>query len=271
MHQSSPVVNKPSADPKVLLREGAASLNVPLEQEQTDLLLDLARRILEKSRVINLTGARDLATLVMDHILDSLALIPLIHERAAPGSRRTAGHTRRTAGRPLLVDVGSGGGFPSLPLAIALGRFDVLCIESVGKKARILEEICTASALAHVTIVNDRAERVGHDPQWRERADWATARGVGCLATASELTLPFLRPGGVFLAQKGASPRAELDVARPAIAQLGGQPGSIVRVGSAPVRRRRTVVIIEKIAHTPERFPRRPGLPAKRPIGGGKP
>ena len=145
------------------------------------------------------------------------------------------------------------------------------CFSAVSKKARILEGLCSVTALTRVTIVNDRAERLGHDPQWREKADWATARGVGRLATASELSLPFLRLGGVFLAQKGGNPEAELARARTAIARLGGRPSSIVSVKSALAERTRTVVVVEKVAHTPGQFPRRPGLPAKRPLGEDKP
>jgi 16S rRNA (guanine527-N7)-methyltransferase len=272
-------------------------------------LLGLGRCILEINRTINLTGARDLPTLVEDHLLDSLSLIPPIRESvpAVPGVRR------------LLVDVGSGGGFPALPLALVLDRLDVLCVESVGKKARALADLCAATGLTRVTVLNDRAELAAHDPRWREQANWATARGVGSLATVCELTLPFLRVGGTLLAQKGAEASVELNDALPAIARLGGRAERIVSVGPPrPQRKRmveqdsseyrlqpavlpterslkavlqtkglrfdsdktapgisrecpgreRLVVIVSKIGPTPDGFPRRPGLPAKRPLKG---
>jgi len=300
-----------SADPATLLRQGAASLGLSLDSSQGRGLLDLGRRILDMNRTVNLTGARNLATLVEDHLLDSLSLMPLLRDMRP----RVAG------GRPRLVDVGSGGGFPALPLALVLGDLDVVCVESVGKKARALEDLCAATGLANVTVVNGRAETAAHDPRWREQAEWATARGVGSLATVCELALPFLRVGGILLAQKGAEAHAELNGALSAIARLGGRAERIVNVGPPrpqqermveqdsseyrlqpavfPTERRlkpvlrtkdlrfdshrtapgiarecpgreRLVVIVAKIGPTPDGFPRRPGLPAKRPLKGEK-
>lgn len=243
-------------NPKTILREQAASSGIGLHATQADRLLDLGERILARNREVNLTGARDLPALIRDHILDSLTLLPIIWRYAAAPCTR----------HPLIVDIGSGGGFPALPLAIVLVDFDFLCIESVAKKARVLENLCGAIGLDHVTILNDRAERVAHDSRWRETADGATARGIGSLATACELTLPFLRVGGRFLAQKGAEVHTDLAAAQSAIMQLGGRVVEIISVGPERPQGKRTVAIIEKIASSPQQFPRRVGLPAKRPL-----
>jgi 16S rRNA (guanine527-N7)-methyltransferase len=284
-------------DPQTILREGAALIGLHLHAAQVGRLLALGEQILAKNREINLTGARDLPTLVSDHILDSLALIPLIRRFTIypPQSEITEtvgvqeardlhefldspiqnpkskiqnqkSEIAQEFHRPLLIDVGSGGGFPALPLAVVLEDNDFLCIESAAKKARALESLCAAIGLRHVTILSDRAEHVGHNPRWREKADWATARGIGCLATACELTLPFLRVGGVFLAQKGPDVQSELADAQFAITHLGGRVGDIVSVGPDRPHRRHIVVMIEKVSPTPAQFPRRPGLPAKRPL-----
>jgi len=258
------------ADPRAILCEGAASLGFCLDERQVDRLLALGERILAKNREINLTGARDLPTLLRDHILDSLTLVLLIQEREKSASfhESKVQNLESKIARSLLVDVGSGGGVPALPIAVVLEDFDFLCIESAAKKTRVLEELCETIGLNRVTILGDRVERVGHDPQWRERADWATARGVGSLATTCELTLPLLRTGGRFLAQKGADVQRELADAQSALIQIGGRAGEIIDVGPERRTTRRMVVIIEKIAPTPDRFPRRAGLPAKRPLKG---
>ena len=252
-------------DPRILLAQGATTIGLRLETAQADRLLAFGEAVLAKNCEVNLTAARDLATLVSDHILDSLTLIPFIVESAlcTPHSTLRIPHSVR----PLLIDVGSGGGFPALPLAILLAGLDFVCIESVAKKARALEEFCAAMGFGHVTVLCDRAERAAHDARWREKTAWATARAVGGLATACELTLPFLRLGGRLLAQRGADAQAELATAGLAIAQLGGRADAVVAVQRFGVRGSRTVVVVEKVAPTPARFPRKAGMPAKRPLG----
>jgi len=250
------MATKTHEEAKTLLSEGAASLGVRLGSERLEVLLDLAYRILKKNREINLTGAKNLPTLLTDHILDSLTLVPFLDAQSTP-----------LAGvRPLLVDVGTGGGFPALPLAIVMDRLDYLCIESVAKKARVLKDLCKSLKLNHVAVINDRAEVVAHEPRWREQAAWATARGVGNLAAQCELTLPFLRVGGKFLAQKGPDVRDEVLDAQHALSVLGGRVGVAVSVGPERPSGRRTIVAIEKIARTPLDYPRRIGVPAKEPL-----
>ncbi len=226
-------------------------------RERSDTLLDLARRVLDENQKINLTGARDFASLFHDHVLDSLTLAPWIVERADKPEECQ-----------LLVDVGSGGGFPALPLAVVFPRMKILCIESVGKKARALGGLCAAFSFSRVTVLAERAESAARDPRWREKADWATARAVGSLPTVCELCLPFLRVGGFCLAQRGASAEAEAAAAQRPIARLGGRVDRLAAVGPPSAVRRHFIVLIEKIAPSPDEYPRRPGLPAKRPLGG---
>lgn len=222
-------------------------------------MLDLFEEILlEKNKSLNLTAARDLAAIRGDHTADSLALVPLI-ESSIKSERLE---------RPLLVDVGSGAGFPAVPLAIALDGLEITCIESVAKKARALTEMLERIELGRISVLNDRAERLAHDPKWRGRADFGTARAVGHLATVAELILPFLKIGGVFFAQKGSYPSREIDESREAISALGGCLEDVrsVRFGEWPASH--TIVRIQKIEPTIERYPRRVGVPAKRPMIG---
>jgi len=249
-----------SGDLHKLLSDGAASLGLALSASKVARLLDFAAAVLEENRKVKITGAREISTVINDHVLDSLALLPIFRRYGRP-----------QGGRLRLVDIGSGAGFPALPLAVAAEELEVVCIEATGKKASILARLGEKFALGQVEVVNERAETAARRPSLRARADFATARGVSRLVTTCELALPFLRVGGLFLAQKGTDPAAEIRRAEGALELLGGKIREVVPVGrgrgDAP---RRTVVVIEKVAPTPERFPRRAGIPAKRPLKGGE-
>lgn len=187
---------------------------------------------------MNLTAARSAAALA-DHIEDALALVPYLGAS--------------------LADIGSGGGFPAVPLAIATG-VPVLAVESVAKKARFLAETAVTLGLA-LTVVADRAEVAGRDPAHRERYASATARAVGALTVVLEFTMPFLVVGGRALLQRGATSDAERRALADAALVLGGRVAG--EVGGTGDRR---LLIVEKERPTQGRFPRRSGIPDRRPL-----
>ena len=164
-----------------------------------------------------------------------------------------------------LVDVGSGGGMPGLPLKIAFPALRVTLVESVGKKADFLRETVAELGLSDVEVVAQRAELAGAIPEHRDAYDWATARALGSLPVVVELCAPFLAPGGLLVAQRSGNLEADLLRAAPAFKalrlwsrapvelEIAGLPGHGLIVG-------------EKYAPTPEAYPRRPGLPRKRPL-----
>jgi 16S rRNA (guanine527-N7)-methyltransferase len=194
--------------------------------------------LLERNAHVNLTSARDPAA-VGEHVRDSLELLPYV--------------------RGPLLDVGSGGGFPAIPLALAAG-FEITLIESVAKKARFLSE---ALAELGVTgrVLAERAEIAGRDTQLRAHFASATARAVGSLPTVLELTLPFLEIGGSAVLQRGRLDDAERIAASDAALVLGG--GALREI---PLGDQRRLIVVLKERVTPGRFPRRPGVPAKRPL-----
>ncbi len=194
--------------------------------------------LLQATGELNLTGARD-ERAIDDHILDALAVAPYVKDP--------------------LVDVGSGGGLPGIPLAIATG-FAVTLIESTGKKARFLERAVAELGLA-VRVVEMRAEVAGRDETLRGRFASATARAVGSLPTVLELTLPLLATGGVAVLQRGFVEEREWFAATDAARMLGGEFAERVEQDGA-----KQVVIFRKTGETPGRFPRRTGVPAKRPL-----
>lgn len=164
-----------------------------------------------------------------------------------------------------LIDVGSGGGLPGLPLKIARPDLEVTLLEANHRKAAFLVQAAAQLRLEGVQVLNERAEVAGHDARHRERYDVAAARALAPLNVLAELCLPFVRIGGRLLAMK-ASLDAELDAARPAIGLLGGGRPELVQAPSA-ARTHGKVVVVEKLAPTPARYPRRPGVPVRRPLG----
>lgn len=201
-------------------------------------------RLLETNRAFNLTAVTDPELAWRRHILDSLSLVPSFAAR-----------------RELIevIDVGSGGGLPALPLAIALPERRFTLLEATGKKARFLDETQRALGLGNVRVVSERAEVFGQG-EGRARFDVVTSRAVSRLAVLLELTLPFLRVGGLGLALKGEQAEAEIAEAARALSVLGGTVSSVERTSTG------TIVRFDKHAPTPAKYPRRPGEPKRAPL-----
>lgn len=162
-----------------------------------------------------------------------------------------------------LVDVGSGGGLPGLPLKIAMPQLQVTLVEADGRKAAFLTQACAQLGLAGVRVVGRRAEDAAHDAGLREAFDVAVARALAPMPVLVELCLPFVRVGGRLLAQK--TREEDVDAAGRAISLLGGDPLR-VEAAPSPARESGVVVIVDKASPTPEAYPRRAGLPSRRPL-----
>jgi 16S rRNA (guanine527-N7)-methyltransferase len=195
-------------------------------------------RVLEANARFNLTGAKTAAALA-PHLADSLTLLPFVTQS--------------------LVDVGSGGGLPAIPIAIATGA-NVTLVETTIKKARFLEAALREFELAG-TVVAERAEVAAHDPQLRERFTSGTARAVSLAPTVAELLLPFVAPGGSAALQRGTFDARERNALADAAVMLGARVESETELDGA-----RRIVVVRKESPTPARFPRRPGIPEKRPL-----
>jgi 16S rRNA (guanine527-N7)-methyltransferase len=165
-----------------------------------------------------------------------------------------------------VVDVGTGAGFPGIPLKIACPRMRLTLLESVGKKAVFCRHAVKALQLAEVEVVQERAETVGLLPEHRERYDWAVARAVAGLPVLVEYLLPLVRVGGQALAMKGESGPAEAQAAERAMRLLGGHLQQIIPVTLPGVEDQRYLIVIEKKAATPDQYPRRVGVPSRHPL-----
>lgn len=206
--------------------------------------------LLEWNERISLTAIRAPEEIRVRHFLDSLAC---------------ATATGPLDGRAL-IDVGSGAGFPGLPLKILYPGLRLTLVDSVGKKARFLEMVAAELGLRDVTVLAERAETLGQDAAHRERYDWAVARAVAELRVLVELLLPLCRVGGAALAQKGESAAEEMRAATGAIAALGGGAPRLSPVQLPGVAETHYLVVIDKRRPTDPRYPRRAGIPHKRPL-----
>lgn len=201
---------------------------------------------------INLTAITDPLEMEVKHFLDSLTPLLAIGE-GEQGS---------------LVDVGTGAGFPGLVLKIVRPHLPVTLVEATSKKAEFCRRVAERLNLKQLRVLDERAESVGQSPEHRGAYRWAVARAVARLDVLVELLLPLIRVGGLALAQKGETALAEVQQAGPAIAQLGGRLSEVRPIDLPRVVETRYLVVIEKVAGTPAQYPRRPGIPAKRPLAG---
>ena len=238
-----------ASPPFAALAGEAARLGVTLSSEQLALCERLANELIERNTSVNLTAITEPADIAHKHFLDSF----------------TALAVRRWTGRERVIDVGSGAGFPGLALRIALPKIRVTLVESVGKKARFLEDACALLGLTDVEIRNERAETLGRER--RDRYDVGTARAVGSLGQCSEYLLPYLRLGGDAIVWKGRI-EAEMPGAQKACAALGGEIASIVPTASLGVGEAlpgRNLVVVRKTRPTPPRYPRTSAEARRRP------
>jgi 16S rRNA (guanine527-N7)-methyltransferase len=237
-----------------VLVESARRLGIELSTGQLAQLDQLGAALREANERVNLTRITDPAEIETRHFLDSLtAALPLI-------ARLRDGDVLR------LVDVGSGGGMPGLPLKIAFPRLRVTLVESVGKKAAFLREVVAQLRLADVEVVAERAETAARDAEHRDTYDWATGRALGKLPVVVELCAPFLAPGGLLVAQRAGDLEAELAAATPAFKLLKLWTRVPMPIHIEGIDGRRGLIVGEKYAATPDAYPRRPGMPRKKPL-----
>jgi len=165
-----------------------------------------------------------------------------------------------------LIDIGTGAGFPVIPIKIICPNIRLVLVESVGKKAEFCRHLVNLLGLEQVEVIQARAEEIGQSPKYREQFDWAVARAVAKLPTLVEYLLPLVRIGGSVLAQKGESGPAEAHSAENATRILGGQLRTVRQVDLPGLAEDRYLVVIDKVAATPPRYPRRVGVPSKNPL-----
>ncbi len=213
--------------------------------------------LLEANKGVNLTAITDPAEAWRKHVLDALAIVGVIAS-VPPRESGVQGGGAQVS----VVDVGSGGGLPAVPLAIVLPDVRFTLVEATGKKAEFLRRAAGSLGLANVRVLPTRAETIGQDHRvHREAYDVAMARALGHLAVVIELCGPLVRPGGIVVAVKGGKAQQELDEAAEAMGKVGLRH---VQTLETPTGK---LVILEKTTRTPRLYPRRDGEPARVPLG----
>ena len=233
-----------------LAREALSLFNIHLTGRQILALATFERELMDWNQKFNLTAIRDVESIRTKHFLDSFSCVQAW--KANPPFR--------------LVDVGTGAGFPGIPLKIIYPAMQLTLVESVGKKAKFCRHIVDVLGLENVTVIHSRAEDLGQKGGHRESYDWAVARAVANLNVLSEYLLPLVKIGGTVLAQKGESGPAEAQSAEKAMKLLGGKLKKLIPVNLPGVADDRYLVLVDKVAATPPKYPRSAGMAAKTPL-----
>jgi 16S rRNA (guanine527-N7)-methyltransferase len=229
-----------------------ALLGISLSGEQLHAFRTYEDLLLEWNRRINLTAITGREDVRVKHFLDSLSCRKVLTPQ--PGIR--------------IIDIGTGAGFPGVPLKILYPDIRLTLVDSVGKKTDFCRRLVDRLGLENVTVIHARAEEVGRDPEHRGAYQWALARAVADLSVLAEYLLPLVTVGGRILAQKGAGGPAEVRSASKALNILGGAVEHVEPVDVPGIAETRHLIVIRKSAATPEQYPRRTGVPSKRPLSG---
>ena len=236
---------------QTLLDAARSMLGFDLSKEKIAALSIYEQELLEWNKRVNLTAISDSEGVRTKHFLDSLTIL-LAWERTLPPVR--------------LIDVGTGAGFPGLVLKLVWPSTQVTLVESAHKKADFCRHMIDRLGLEQVSVLSERAEVIGQDPAHRHTYDLAVARAVARMPILMEYLLPLVHRNGKVMAMKGENAPAETQTASQAIHILGGKLHKLVHVELPGVVEERFIVVVEKVARTPEEYPRRTGIPAKSPI-----
>ncbi len=231
-----------------LLLDGANEFNISLEEEQIDKFFKYKNILKEWNEKINLTAIEEDREVIIKHFIDSLSILPLIK-----------------IGSTTLIDVGTGAGFPGIPIKIARESIEVTLLDSLDKRVKFLNEVIKENALSGIKALHGRAEEKGILPEFREKFDICTARAVASLPVLIEYCMPFVKVGGFFIAMKGSN-TDEIDNSKKALDIIGGKIEEVKEFNLPFTDSKRSIFIIRKFRQTPTKYPRKAGKPSKEPL-----
>lgn len=230
------------------LLEKTSTMGVRFSVEQMDKFYKYMNLLIEWNEKMNLTAIIEPNEIILKHFIDSITILKDIKDGST------------------VVDVGTGAGFPGIPLSIMNPTLKITLVDSLNKRLIFLQEVINELDLKNVELVHARAEEFGRNKKYREKFDVATSRAVANLATLSEYLLPLVKINGKAISMKAGNASQEIEDAKKAIKTLGGNINNIEEFNLPQSDIGRTIIIIDKIKGTPGKYPRKPGTPAKEPI-----
>ena len=232
------------------LKEALSEIGLAVSDEQADKFAKYMRGVLEWNEKVNLTRITEPDEFIVKHFLDSLACC----------NRKEFQQAER------IIDVGTGAGFPGVPLAIISPEKEFVLMDSLAKRLKIIDELCAGAGISNVRTVHSRAEELARNKQHREKYDLCVSRAVANMAVLSEYCLPFVKVGGFFMAYKGPEAAAEATEAENAINLLGGSLWEICDASLKKYALSHKIVLIKKVKNTVSKYPRKAGTPTKEPL-----
>lgn len=233
-----------------VLDQGCQEMGIVLDGEQRQQFVDFYEYLVEKNKVMNLTGITEFQEVLVKHFLDSLACVKAVDIKKVKR----------------MMDVGTGAGFPGVPLKIAFPHLEACLLDSLKKRVNFLEETFDLLKLTDITAVHGRAEEYAKNKAYRESFDLCVSRAVSNLATLSEYCLPYVKVGGSFISYKSGTVQEEAKQAEKAVKILGGKIRDVVYFSLPDSEIQRSLVVIEKVKSTPGKYPRKAGTPLKEPL-----
>lgn len=231
-------------------KSGLSDLGIELTEKQIDQFLTYYEMLVEKNKVMNLTAITEFDEVIEKHFLDSLSLIKVkdLHNRTN------------------VLDLGTGAGFPGIPLKIAFPELNITLMDSLNKRILFLQDVINELGLTDIEAVHGRAEEAARNKKYREKYDLCVSRAVANISTLSEYCLPFVKVGGQFISYKSGNIDEELDSAKKGIKILGGTITDVHKFDLGENKQGRSFVIIDKNQPTPKTYPRKAGTPSKNPL-----
>ena len=229
-------------------KKGLSDLNINLTEKQIEQFLKYYEILVETNKVMNLTAITEFDEVIEKHFLDSLSLVCVFELNR----------------NVKILDLGTGAGFPGIPLKITFPEIDIVLADSLNKRVKFLNEVVETLQLKQVETVHGRAEELAKNKKYREQFDLCTSRAVANLSSLSEYCIPFVKEGGRFISYKSGEIEEEVDQAKRAIHVLGGKLDQVYKFDLH--EQKRSFVIIEKVKKTPAVYPRKAGTPTKEPL-----
>ena len=233
-----------------ILDQGCREMGISLNEQQRQQFIDFYEYLVEKNKVMNLTGITEFQEVLVKHFLDSLACVKAVDMQKVKR----------------VMDIGTGAGFPGVPLKIAFPHLEACLLDSLKKRVNFLEETFALLKLTDITAVHGRAEEFAKNKAYRESFDLCVSRAVSNLATLSEYCLPYVKPGGSFISYKSGTVQEEVEQAEKAVRILGGKIRDVIYFQLPDSEIQRSLVVIEKVKATPGKYPRKAGTPLKEPL-----